>query len=132
MRFYLDEHMPLEETPRYLRRRGHSCQHAVDLGHVPRDDAFHYQFARAKKRILITRDDDFADPRRYPYRKHPGVIILAVGRSADAAAVIEVLDRVLRLFRTATDLYESKVIAHAAHCTRLTEHGQEDIPYPER
>ena len=81
----LDEHMPLKEVPRYLQRKGHSSQHAVSLGHVQRDDAFHYQFARAKKRILITRDDDFADPRKYPYRKHPGVIILAVGRSRDSS-----------------------------------------------
>jgi predicted nuclease of predicted toxin-antitoxin system len=132
MCFYLDEHMPLEETPRYLRRKGHSAQHAVSLGHIHRDDAFHYQFAKTKKRIFITRDDDFADPRKYPYRKHPGIIILAVGRSADAATVIEILDNVLRLFRTAASLYEAKVIAHATHCTKLTAHGAEEIPYPQR
>jgi len=131
MRFYLDEHMPREKTLRYLRRKGHSCQHAVDLGYASRDDWFHYQYARSAKRILITRDEDIADPRRYPYRKHPGVIVIAVGRSADAATVIDVLDNVLRLFCTTASLYESKVIAHATHCTRLTEQGQEEIPYPQ-
>lgn len=77
-------------------------------------------------------DEDLADPRKYPYHKHPGVIILAVGRSADAATVIETLDNVLRLFRTAASLYEAKIIAHATHCTKLTAHGAEEIPYPQR
>ena len=131
MRFYLDEHMPREKTFRYSRRKGHSCQHAVDLGYAGRDDAFHYQHARSAKRILITRDDDFADFRRYPYRKHPGVIIIAAGRSADADTVIDILNKVLRLFRTAASLYESKVIAHATHCIHLTKQGQEEIPYPQ-
>lgn len=129
MRFYLDEHIPHEKVPRYLRRKGHGYQHATDLGYASRDDEFHYQYARSAKRILITRDEDFADPRRYPYRKHPGVIIIAVGRSGDAEAVVDVLNKVLRLFRTAASLYESKVIARASHCIHLTERGQEEIPY---
>ncbi len=129
MRFYLDEQMPLAATPTFLRRHGHSSRHAVKLGYAARDDEFHYQYARSAKCILVTRDEDFADPHRYPYRKHPGVIILAVGRSADAAEVISVLGNVLRLFRTAASLYESKIIAHATYCTRLTEQGLEDIPY---
>jgi hypothetical protein len=70
-----------------------------------------------------------ADDDNYLYRKHPSVIILAVGRSANAATVIEVLDNVLRLFRTAASLYEAKAIAHATHCTKLTAHGAEEIPY---
>lgn len=124
--------MPQEKTSEYLRRKGHSCQHAVQFGYIGRDDIFHYQYARSAKRILVTRDEDFADPRHYPHRKHPGVIIIAVGRSADAAVVIDVLDNVLRLFRTAASLHESKVIAHATHCTRLTEQGEEEMPYPPR
>ncbi len=129
MRFYLDEHIPREKTFAYLRRKGHSGQHAVDLGYASRDDWFHYQYARSTKRILLTRDEGLADSRRYPHRKHPGVIIPAVGRSADADTVIGVLDNVLRLFRTASSLYESKVLARATHCVRLTEQGQEEIPY---
>jgi predicted nuclease of predicted toxin-antitoxin system len=131
MRFYLDGHMPLEATPLYLRRRGHSSRHAVSLGYADRDDDFHYQYARSAKCILITRDEDFSDPRRFPYHKHPGAIIIAVGRSAGAADVIEMLDKVLRLFRTAASLYESKVVAHAGHCVRLTEQGEEPIAYPQ-
>ncbi len=130
MRFYLDEHLPLEATPRYLRRKGHSSLHAVTLGYANRDDAFHYQFAKSQRRILVTRDEDFAEARKYPFRKHPGVIIVAVGRSADAADVIAMLDKVLRLFRTAASLYETKVIAHATHCTVLTASGSQELPYP--
>jgi hypothetical protein len=58
------------------------------------------------------------------------VIIIAVSRSADADTVVDVLDKVLRLFRTAASLYESKVVARATHCVRLTEQGQQEIPYP--
>jgi hypothetical protein len=58
------------------------------------------------------------------------VIIVAVSRSADADTVVDVLDKVLRLFRTASSLYESKVVARATHCVRLTEPGQQEIPYP--
>jgi len=130
VRFYLDEHLPLEAISRRLRNKGHSCKHAAELGFLGRDDFFHYQFARAEKRILITQDADFADPRKYPYRKHPGVIILDISRDADPMSLLDILDRVLRLFRTASSLYESKVIAHATHCTRLTEQGREEIPYP--
>jgi predicted nuclease of predicted toxin-antitoxin system len=129
MRFYLDEQMPLEATPAFLRRKGHSSRHAVKLGCATRDDDFHYQYARSTKCIFITRDEDFADPHRYPFHKHPGVIVIAVGRGADAAQVIEVLDKILRLFRTAASLHEKKVIAHASYCTLLTEQGQEEIPY---
>jgi predicted nuclease of predicted toxin-antitoxin system len=130
VRFYLDEHIPHEKVPGYLRHKRHGCQHATDLGYASRDDAFHYQYARSAKRILITRDEDFADPRRYPYRKHPGVIIIAVSRSADADALVDVLDKVLRLFRTAASLYESKVVAPATYCVHLTEQGQQEKPYP--
>jgi predicted nuclease of predicted toxin-antitoxin system len=129
MRSYLDEHMPLEAMPRYLRSKGHSSVHAVELGYGSRDDAFHYQFAKSEKRILLSRDEDFADAQRYPFRKHPGVIVIAVGRSADAAEVIAVLDLVLRLFRTAASLYEKKAIA-ATHCTILTDSGRQETPYP--
>ena len=129
MRFYLDEHLPLGEVSRRLRRKGHSCTHAIQLGFRGRDDHFHYQFARAEKRVLLTQDMDFANPRRYPYRKHPGVIILDISRDADPITLFDILDNVLRLFHTAASLYESKVIAHFTHCTRLTEQGQEEILY---
>ena len=113
-----------------MQRKGHSCKHAIQLGFSGRDDDFHYQFARAEKRILLTQDAGFADPRRYPYRKHPGVIILDISRDADPMTLFDVLDNVLRLFRTAASLYESKVIARAASCTRLTEQGEQVLPYP--
>lgn len=131
MRFYLDEHMPLDEVSRRLQRKGHGCKHAIQLGFRGRDDHFHYQFARAEKRILLTQDIDFADPRKYPYRKHPGVIILDISRDADPMTLFEILDNVLRLFHTAASVYESKAIAHATRCTRLTEQGQEEILYPQ-
>lgn len=130
MRFYLDEHMPLLEVPKRLRRKGHSSQHAVKLGYTHRDDIFHYQYARAQKCILITQDSDFTDARMFPIRKHPGVIILDIPRDADPLTLFEVLEQVLRLFRTAASLYEKKVIAHATHCTVLTESGSQDLAYP--
>ena len=131
MRFYLDEHMPREAMAARLQRKGHSYKHAVSLGFSGRDDDFHYQFARAERRVLITQDADFADHRKFPYRKHPGVIILDVSRDADPMTLFDSMKNVLRLFRTAASLYESKIIAHAIYCTRLTEQGQEDIPYPQ-
>jgi hypothetical protein len=57
------------------------------------------------------------------------VIILDIARDADPMTLYDVLDNVLRLFHTAASLYESKVIAHATYCTRLTEQGEEHIPY---
>jgi hypothetical protein len=60
------------------------------------------------------------------------VIILDVSRDADPMTLFEILDNVLRLFRTAASLYETKAIAHATCCTKLTAHGAEDIPYPQR
>jgi predicted nuclease of predicted toxin-antitoxin system len=129
MRFYLDAHMPREATPLYLRRKGHSSRHAVRLGFADRDDDFHYQYAKSVKCILITRDEDFADSRRVPYHKHPGAIIIAAGRSASAADVIELLGKVLRLSHTTASLYESKVIAHADYCIHLTGQNEKQIAY---
>ena len=51
-------------------------------------------------------------------------------RDADPLILFDLLDRVLRLFRTAASLYEKKVIAHASHCTVLTEHDRREVPYP--
>jgi len=108
MRFYLDEHVPWKALSSRLRRKGHSYKHAVGLGFSGRDDLFHYQFARAEKRVLITQDAGFADQRKFPYRKHLGVIVLDIRkkiyptRSRDVRIFLNTLESPIRTYTLPT------------------------------
>ena len=61
-----------------LERPGWEVWHVTDVGLSGRPDSAIYEWAREKKAVVITYDEDFADARLYPLGKHPGVVRLRV------------------------------------------------------
>lgn len=58
IRFHLDEHVdPAIATA--LRRAGIDVTTTIEAGLRTKNDEAHLQFARAEKRVLVTRDQDF-------------------------------------------------------------------------
>lgn len=130
MRFYLDENVP-SGTVQYLERK-HSLHHiAFDDPFRGREDKFHHQQAKREKRILITLDEGFAD-REFSVNRHPGILILQVGKRRDYRMVNAILDKVLQRFKTAADFYETKIIASAIGYRRITREGEERGEWPEK
>ncbi len=66
-KFYADENIE-QFLIDFVRESGYTVESASELGFHPRDDAFHLQEAKRRKRILITRDLDFLDHNRFPFQ----------------------------------------------------------------
>ncbi len=64
--FYADENIEAYLI-QHLRNQGLNIDSAVELGFQSRDDQFHLQEARRRKSVVLTRDVDFLDDRRFPY-----------------------------------------------------------------
>lgn len=58
MKFLLDHQLPLR-LAMYLRRRGHDCVCASDLGFGNTDDAAIWAHCIREERVLISKDEDF-------------------------------------------------------------------------
>jgi predicted nuclease of predicted toxin-antitoxin system len=76
-RFYADENIE-QYLIDYIRDQGFRVDSATELGLSPRDDKFHLQEARHRKAILLTKDTDFLDHRRFAFHnlKDTGIVIL--------------------------------------------------------
>jgi predicted nuclease of predicted toxin-antitoxin system len=94
MRFLLDANMPrsaLAVFPRY----GHEATFARDigLGSAPDDDIA--ARARSTDSVLLTRDLDFADIRRYPPDEYSGIVVLRLPDTTVAGEIVLILQRFL-------------------------------------
>jgi predicted nuclease of predicted toxin-antitoxin system len=58
LRFHLDEHIP-RAIAEGLRRRGIDATTTSDAGLIGADDLAHLEFARSRRRVIYTQDDDF-------------------------------------------------------------------------
>lgn len=76
----------------YLRTLGHDAVHVREVGLKGRADQEIVAFARAEGRVLVTRDRDFADIRRYPPGSHGGTLRLKIPHPT-AKAINAVLGR---------------------------------------
>ncbi|MCF7995525.1 MAG: DUF5615 family PIN-like protein [Chromatiaceae bacterium] len=77
MKFLLDANIPRSAT-RLMRDQGQDTVHVSDTplrGAVDEEIA---QYARSEQRIVVTRDLDFADVRRYPPEDSPGYLVMRV------------------------------------------------------
>ena len=92
MRFLVDANLPLTAVP-LLQRFGHQAEHVRSLGLA---DAVIAARAKAAGAILLTRDLDFADMRRYPPAEHAGLLVLRVREDVVAAEILRVLENFLR------------------------------------
>jgi predicted nuclease of predicted toxin-antitoxin system len=85
-RVRIDENLP-GSLPRALRTAGH---HAEDLGDLQRrgsaaDEVFDY--ARASRLTLVTRDVGFGNIARFPLGPHHGVVVIRFVATAAVRAV---------------------------------------------
>ena len=95
MRFLVDANLPLTAVP-LLQRFGHQAEHVRSLGLADAADAVIAARAKAAGAILLTRDLDFADMRRYPPAEHAGLLVLRVREDVVAAEILRVLENFLR------------------------------------
>lgn len=58
MKFLIDNQLP-KALAEHLSRRGHDCQHVLDVGLANASDIAIGRYAEAQERILITKDEDF-------------------------------------------------------------------------
>ena len=74
-RFVVDENLP-QEVASWLSSQGFCAEHIaqVSLRGAPDDQVFHY--AQQQGAILVTRDKDFVDKRRFPSGTHYGIMFL--------------------------------------------------------
>ncbi len=77
VRFYADENIEAYLVD-HIRNSGYKVEYGNDLGFNPRDDQFHFQEARRRKCILLTRDDDFLDHKKFPFSnlKDTAIVVL--------------------------------------------------------
>lgn len=93
MRFLLDEDLS-PRSAEYLRSLGHDAIHVREVGLKGSPDQAVIAFAQSEGRILLTRDRDFADIRRYPPGSHAGIARLKIPHPT-ARAINAVLGRLL-------------------------------------
>lgn len=123
-RFYADGNIEAYLVD-HIRNSGYKVYYANELGFKPRDDRFHLQEARRRKCILLTRDGDFLDHRRYPFGdlKDTAIVIL---RSEDRGhadldcgyMLVSLFDEIAasgnrNLYGLKIELQGSRIIFHA-------------------
>lgn len=102
MRFLLDANLPRAAVA-IVEKFGHTVEFARDAGLGTAPDEVIAQRACSTQAVLITRDLDFADVRRYPPGDHHGIVVLRLPDDAVATDIAAVLERFLA---------ESQFVAH--------------------
>ena len=96
MRFLIDENMP-RDLAGAIRGLGFAADDVRDLGLANRPDSDVFTAAAARDAIIITRDSDFLDERRWPPEYTAGIVFLAPGTARGGSAINA---RVLRVVST--------------------------------
>lgn len=77
LRILVDEDMP-RPTSQMLVSLGVDAVDARDAGLKGSSDANLFRYAQREKRIILTRDKEFANILRYPSSQHCGIILVRV------------------------------------------------------
>lgn len=94
MRFFLDANMP-RSAAALVSRFGHQVEFAKDIGMGGASDDEIATHARKTGAVLLTRDLDFADVRRYPPDEFLGLVVLRLPEQTTASEIAQVLERFL-------------------------------------
>jgi predicted nuclease of predicted toxin-antitoxin system len=92
MRFFLDANMPRSAVSA-LTTIGHEVEFCRDIGMANERDEAIAAHAQQTKAILVTRDLDFADVRRYPPEQYFGIVVIRLPDDAIASDIANVLVR---------------------------------------
>jgi predicted nuclease of predicted toxin-antitoxin system len=58
VKFLVDNQLPAS-LARYLRNRGHDCQHVLEIGLASASDLEICRYANQEARVIISKDEDF-------------------------------------------------------------------------
>lgn len=95
MRFLIDANLP-RSTIALLLSFGHQVEFARDIGLAAAPDEDIAARARTTGAVLLTRDLDFADVRRYPPGDYDGIVVVRVPDDAIAKDIVRVIERFVR------------------------------------
>jgi predicted nuclease of predicted toxin-antitoxin system len=59
-----------------LRRQGINIKHSSEVGLNNKDDQAHFQYAKKKRRWLLTTDKDFLNHKKFPFEHIKGIVIV--------------------------------------------------------
>ncbi len=96
MEFLIDANIP-RSTKSVLESLGHNVIDGRDVLPPAAPDADVASLALAEKRVILTRDQDFANILLYPPQQFPGIIVLKVHALPPSG-----INRLIALFLTAT------------------------------
>lgn len=94
MRFLLDANMP-RATLAALRAFGHTADHVRDIGLGEATDERIAASAVEGAAVLVSRDLDFADVRRFPPQETQGILVLRLPDDTRADEIAAVMVRFL-------------------------------------
>lgn len=80
MRFLIDAQLP-PALARWIQHQGHDAQHVFDIGLESASDAVIWTRAAAAKRVIVTKDEDFAQ-RRGMAPAGPAIVWLRIGNTS--------------------------------------------------
>jgi predicted nuclease of predicted toxin-antitoxin system len=95
MRFLIDANLPRSAIA-VLEKFRHQVEFARDVGLAEALDEQVAAHALRTASVLLTRDLDFADVRRYPPELYAGIVVLRLHDDAVAVQIVEVLERFLQ------------------------------------
>ncbi len=79
-----------------LRDRGHDVSTALEQGLISSTDAAVMDACLRERRVLVSKDLDFADPRQFPPDKGPGIVVLRFGARAGRSEVETAIRRLAK------------------------------------
>ena len=95
MLFFVDANLPRSVTA-LLIGLGHQVEFARDAGFGSATDIEIAAHVRETRAVLLTRDLDFGDVRRYPPDDYGGIVVLRLPDDMIAGDIVHVLERFLR------------------------------------
>lgn len=95
MRFLIDANLP-RSIVALMSGLGHEVEFARDIGLGAAPDAAVADHARVRRAVLITRDMDFGDVRRYPPEQYSGLVVVRLPDSVTAVEITRVVEQFLR------------------------------------
>src|SRR6266478_8674813 len=95
MRFLIDANMP-RSIIALVTNLGHEVEFARDIGLGAAPDQEIAARAQASGAVLLTRDLDFADVRRYPPALYSGLVVLRLPDGMIAKDIVRVTERFLQ------------------------------------